>query len=362
MKRLALVVLVCALATAAFPAKKKKKEDETQTLQLPKELPAAVVGETRRLAFHVTPLSGKGLLSAQVRDAVKALPRITGNAQVIKIRAFVAGTGDMRRVRDIVSEVFTDKRQPLPALSLVHAGGLPLEGAQVVLEAISVGKKEVNPYGVALLSAETATSPGPLDPIEPLTRKSLEGLGASVKAVGAAPDDVLRVTCFVSSLDQWAASRKLMEAGYPRASLNIVQTQRAPSQAVAACEAVARLTRDPGTPLQVEKAEGGQSKAALLAAPRAVFTGTQVAFGFQESDAQLAFGRLKKAIEQAGGSSTQVAWTSYYALSGRIAAQVRKLRAGYFNPQKPPAGSLLLFEALPSMDAGFAMDAIAVKE
>jgi enamine deaminase RidA (YjgF/YER057c/UK114 family) len=362
MRRFALVVLACALATAAFPAKKKKKEDETQTLQLPRDLPSAVIGETRRLVFHVTPLSGKGLLSAQVRDAVKALPRVTGNAQVVKLRAFVAGTGDMRRVRDIVSEVFSDRRQPLPALSLVHAGGLPLEGAQVVLEAISMGKKDANPHGVALLSAAVATSPGPLDPIEPLTRKSLEGLRASVTAIGAAPDDVLRVTCFVSSLDQWAASRKLMEAGYPRAALNLVQTLRAPGQALAACEAVARLGKDPGAPLRALNSEDGQSEAVLLGAPRAVFTGTQVAFGFQESDAQLAFGRLKKAIEQAGGSSGQVAWTSYYALSSRIAAQVRKLRAAQFDPRRPPAGSLLLFEALPSLDAGFAMDAIAVKE
>ena len=35
------------------------------------------------------------------------------------------------------SEVFTERRQPLPALSLIQSGGLPLEGAQVVLEAIA---------------------------------------------------------------------------------------------------------------------------------------------------------------------------------------------------------------------------------
>ena len=142
---LAIVASACCLALApGLAAQKKpkpKKEEITQTLQLPKELPGAVTGETRRLTFHVTPLSARGLLSAQVRDALKALTRETGANPVLKIRAFVAGSGDLRRVRDLVSEVFTERRLPLPALSLVQSGGLPLEGAQVVLEAIASGRR-----------------------------------------------------------------------------------------------------------------------------------------------------------------------------------------------------------------------------
>lgn len=60
MPRLALLALGCAVWIAIGPAeafKKKKKEDETQTLQVPKDPPGAVVAETRRLVFHVTPLS-----------------------------------------------------------------------------------------------------------------------------------------------------------------------------------------------------------------------------------------------------------------------------------------------------------------
>src|SRR6202163_3031224 len=129
MRRLVLAAPACGLVLTAWPAeqKKKKKEELTQTLQLPKELPGAVMGETRRLTFHVTPLSAKGLLSAQVREALKALLRESGGNQVLKIRAFVAGSGDLRRVRDLVSEVFADHKQPLPVLSLIRAGGLPLE-------------------------------------------------------------------------------------------------------------------------------------------------------------------------------------------------------------------------------------------
>jgi len=143
-----------------------------------------------------------------------------------------------------------------------------------------------------------------------------------------------------------------------------VQTERAPSRAVAACEAVARLRGNPGAPLRFVRAEGapaGESQAALITAPRVVLTGSQVSFGYEEKDARLAFERLKKAIEQAGASTSDVAFVHYYPLSRGIAAQVRKVRAEFFDSARPPAGTLLVFESLPSMDAGFGVDAVAVK-
>src|SRR6476620_11688860 len=121
MHRLGLLALSCALLISIWPAeafKKKKKEEETQVLQVPKDPPGAVIAETRRLVFHTTPLSAKGLLSQQVRDALKAMFRLTGSSSVVKLRAFVAGTGDVRRVRDIVSETFTDRKMAVPALSV----------------------------------------------------------------------------------------------------------------------------------------------------------------------------------------------------------------------------------------------------
>src|SRR5438477_2698157 len=93
---------------------KKEKEPETQTLPLPPEPPAAVIAETGKLSFHVSPLSGKGLLTQQVRDALKALDRASNGATLVKLRAFVAGTGDMRRVATIVSEDFAERKLAPP--------------------------------------------------------------------------------------------------------------------------------------------------------------------------------------------------------------------------------------------------------
>src|SRR6266568_1998957 len=118
MRSFKLLAGLAALALCIYPllAKKKKPEDITQTLALPPDPPATVTAETARLVFHVSPLSGKGLLSQQVRDALKALLKTEGGATIVKMRAFVAGSGDLRRVSFFVSETSTEKHLPLPAV------------------------------------------------------------------------------------------------------------------------------------------------------------------------------------------------------------------------------------------------------
>jgi len=357
-KNAALAALACGIVLAAGPTPQKNKKAITQTLQLPKDLPNIAIGETRRLMFHVTPLSAKGLLSAQVRDALRALSRDTGSNTVLRIRAFVAGSGDLRRVRDLVSDTFTDRKQPLPVLSLVQSGGLPMEGAQVVLEAVSVGKKDVNPQGIVVVPAPIATSESPLDPVAPLAAKSLDQLKANLQLAGSAATGVLRVTCFLSSLDKLAETRKLVEAEYPRAALNFVQTQRAPGRAIAACEAVARAGSNTTERFQAIPS-AGEPKAVVIGSPRVVLSGTQVSYGYQEADSRLAFERLQKSLESAGVSGGDTAFAQYYPVAEPLASQVRKLAPSFFGKA---VSSILLFEGLPSMEAGFAVDVIAAKD
>jgi len=358
-------ILTAAVALSA-PFQKKKKDDDTQVLQLPKELPGAMTGDTRRLTFYSSPLSGKGLLSQQIHDAVKALEHRAAGDTILKIRAFVAGPGDVRRVRDLVSELFTDRKAPLPALSLIRCGALPLEGSQVVLEATAESRKTANPHGVAFFSGLAATSDNPTDPVEPLLRKSAAALRKAVDQAGIISSDVVRVTCFLSSLDNLAASRPLIEGEYPHAAVTYLQTQRAPDRGLAECEAAARLSADPQPPVRMISAgdplgDAGQSQIALVDTPQVVLTGTQMSFGFETKDAHLAFERLQKELDQAGTSTRNVVFAHFYPLAKPIAAQIRDIRKEFFDPARPPAGSMLLFEGLPSLDAGFAVDVVAVK-
>jgi enamine deaminase RidA (YjgF/YER057c/UK114 family) len=351
-KSLAVVAVALALAMALSAAKKNKKEEETQALQLPRELPNTVVGATRRLVFYTTPLSAKGLLSQQIKDALKAVERQAGSNTVLHIRAFVAGSGDLRRVRELVSETFTERRLPLPALSLIQAGGLPLDGAQVVLEAIAAGKKDLYPGGLAFVPAQAALSASPLDPVAPLAEQSLARLREALGSAGADASDVLRVTCFLSSLDNIAATRQLVEASYSRAAVNYVAAQRAPMRGMATCEAVAGLRASPPR-------GAGESQVAIVTAPRVVLSGTQVSFGYEESDARLAFERLAKALEPADVKLRDVAFAHFYPLSQKIENQIRAVWPVFFDAAHPPATSLLQIEGLSSLDAGFAVDVVA---
>ena len=74
-----------------------------------------------------------------------------------------------------------------------------------------------------------------------------------------------------------------------------------------------------------------------------VLTGTQVSFGYQDSDARLAFRRLEKALEQLRRIPRQAAMVHYYPLSQSLAEQVRKVRIEFYDPGTPPAATMLPF-------------------
>src|SRR5262249_1910886 len=157
----------------------------TQTLELPKDPPTVITADVHRMVFRVTPLTAKGLLSAQTRDAVKALLKTTSGENVVRIRAFVAGTGDLRRVPQIVSEIFTDHKMALPVVSVVQAGGLPLNGAQVLLESISTSRKnETLPSGLLLIPGQAAESTEASDNVGPLAQRALQRFDTAVAKGG----------------------------------------------------------------------------------------------------------------------------------------------------------------------------------
>jgi enamine deaminase RidA (YjgF/YER057c/UK114 family) len=336
-----------------LPLTAGKKKETTQVLELPKDPPPAVTAETRNLVFQIAPLSNKGLLTQQTKDAVKALLKLNAGSTIVKIRAFVSGAGDMRRVPALVSEALTEKKMPLPVVSVVQAGGLPMEGAQVVLESIAVGKREVNPNGIVFIAGQSATSENPLDPILPLAEKSIAGMD---KALAGISSTVLQVTCFTTSLDEVSKLHALLAGHYSSAAIDVVVMRRAAPRSIVDCEAVGRLNAPHTVPLEI--LNSGQ--AAAVSANKLAFTGTQMAFGFDDKDARLAFQRLEKALEPLGANTKGIAMVNFYPLSNSIANQVKKISAEFFDPKRSPAATLNLFEGLPAMEASFALDVAAI--
>lgn len=348
---------ITLLATSAWCQRKKKKSEEepvTQTLPLLKDPPAAIQGHTQRLVFHVSPLSAKGLLSQQVRDALNSLLKANHGSTILKLRAFVAGSGDLRRVQTLVSEIFTERKLNLPSLSIIQAGGLPMEGAQVVIESIADDKRAVNPSGLAFFSGQQTKD----------ARLSVAQLEKAVQEANLRPSEVLRATCFLSSLEDVGTVRRSIAEAFPAAAANFIQTQRAPLAPLVECEAVGRLDTPPSAPVVLVNPAGltqnpNYSQIALVAAPQLIFSGGQLAFGEQDRDIRLAFERLRKDIEPLGVTYRDVFWTSVYPTTLPVANAVRAARFDFLDKSRPPASTFLLFEGLPSLDATVAMEVIA---
>jgi enamine deaminase RidA (YjgF/YER057c/UK114 family) len=339
--------------------KKKKKpskkdlEPVTQVLPLPKDLPAAISAEPQRLAFDISPLSNKGLLTQQTRDAIKALWASTKGATIVKLRVFVAGSGDTRRIQTLVSEMFTEKHLPLPVVSTVLVGSLGMEGAQVLIESVAVDRKATNPNGLLFISGKGGKS----------FKEAVNQLQLTVKSMGSTEADVLRVTCYVNSFEAANPDRQL--PSMPAAAYTVVQMRREPSPAVAECEGIARAAKPQPEGVKFINPAGlptspNFSQLAAVNAPKIVFTGLQLAFQSQEADVKLAFDRLGKTLEGQGVSYKNVFMTSIYALTQEAIDRVRAVRFGYLDKANPPAATLLPFEGLPSLDASFGIEVVAV--
>jgi enamine deaminase RidA (YjgF/YER057c/UK114 family) len=347
--------MVSGLA-AASKKKKKNEEEITQTLPVLQDPPPTVTAEVERLGFRIAPLSPKGLLSQQVRDGLKVLIR-DSRGSIVKIRAFVAGTGDIRRVQTIVSETFGEKKLQVPALSTIQGGALPGEGVQVALEAIEANKKPVNPNGLAFISGQ------PADTIE----ESVGRLNTVLRGLAIPNNRMLKVTCFVSSLEYHAQMRTAVTGAFPTAAANYVQMQRLPVRPQVECEGVAALENPIGgdrmklvNPTGIE-ASPNYAQAVLIGPGRVVISGTQMGFGTQDADIRLAFDRLGRSLDAAQASYKSVVFTHVYPVSEAAANQFRALRFNYLDKTHPPASTLLPFEGLPSLDASFGMDVIAVR-
>jgi enamine deaminase RidA (YjgF/YER057c/UK114 family) len=268
------ILILCVSAHSLMAQKKKNKKDIepiTQTLEVLPDPPPAVKVESTRLAFFTSPLTTKGLLSQQAKDALSALKKQAHGATIVKLRAFVAGRGDARRVSAIVSEQFFEWKLPLPALTILQVGALPIDGAQVQIEAIAEERKPVNFNGVAWLAAKQVAKPlaesGEVNAVQPLLEESLNALAG----------DVLAVTCFVSNIEGAANLERAMAAKFPTAARTLLQAQRATGSGLARCEGVAR--RSTGNP------------------DRLVLTGSLIGFGGEAKDTDLLQARLAKLLD-----------------------------------------------------------------
>jgi len=282
-------VPVCKLGLAMQHDKKKYQEPNPQVVPLPAELPMAVTADTDTLDFHISPLRHAGGLSAQIRQSLNDLIRDTHGETIVKLRAFVAGTGDARRVQSEAISIFTDHRLQLPVLSIIQIGGLAGESAQVVIEAIVSTHKTVNPAGLAFITGQYGRN----------FSDALGHLKVSSALAQVPPDRILSITCFASAMNEYDLRRTEVQSAFPKAGINIVQALRDPAGEATLCEAVGQPANaaPQGDVVRLDRAH-----ATLVSAKRLVFTGLQLCFGSFLDDAQEANERLRRAANAVGGN------------------------------------------------------------
>lgn len=362
--RIAVAGLLCfSLAALAQRGKKKDEEPVTQVLELPPDPPAALTADPARLTFDVAPLTTKGLLSQQVRNQTKWILSKYGRSRIVKIRAFVAGSGDLRRVQSVVADMFSEKRISLPVFSVVQVGALPVNGAQVQMEITAEGPKAVNPNGVAFVAGQIAAGDQGKVKVAALARESMTRLKIALEAAGGGT--ARRVTCFASNIDNAPEIQQAASSIFPKTPFTLVQAQRAFARPLAECQTVASLTRPPAelvvriNPPRLPAATR-YSHVVATNTPRVVLAGAQMAFNFEDADAKLAYERLEKTLASAGSSLKQTLMIDAYPLSGKLAEMVRKYWFEFLNEAAPPASTLMILEGLPSMDAAFALEVVAL--
>jgi enamine deaminase RidA (YjgF/YER057c/UK114 family) len=326
----------------AAAQKKKYEEPKSQVLPLPRELPMALAADTAGLDFHVSPLLKTGGLAAQIRQSLNDLLRDTHGETIIKLRAFVAGAGDARRVQAETTGIFSEHRVPLPVVSIIQVGALGFEPAKVVIEAVVATHRPENPGGLAFVAGQIGRT----------LPEALAKLQASASAAGVPVSEVLSTTCFTSRMESYEATRASIQGIFPKALINVVQALRDPLSDASMCQAVGRLPEAPAASAAAKVTWLSATRVTLVRSPQLIFTGMQLTFGNFLDDAHQAFLRLQRVASsiQPVQAPVQVNAFSLSASAGSAVSKTTSYPQSTFTVQT--------VEGLPAIDASSGIEAI----
>jgi hypothetical protein len=299
----------------------------------------ALVADTDGLDFHISPLLKTGGLGAQIRVSLNQLIRDTKGETIIKLRAFVAGAGDARRVQAETAAIFTEHKLPLPVISILQVGGLGQEAAQVVIEAVVETHRNVNPNGLAFLVGQTGST----------LADALAKLQQDTGRISVPPDHVVSCTCFTSRIESYETTRASVQAAFPKTAIAVVQALRDPLNDVSNCQAVGQLAVAPTEgPLVLLP----NDRAVLVNSRQLVFTGLQLTFGSFLDDAHESFSRLERAALAVASEESPVE-VNAFSLNVYASSALQKSTA-----VPPSTFTSQTVEGLPALDASGGLEAV----
>jgi enamine deaminase RidA (YjgF/YER057c/UK114 family) len=329
------------LAAVAISGQRRKKDTQPpdQVLPLPPEPPMALQADTQTLDFHISPLLKTGGLSVQIRQSLNDLIRDTHGETIVRLRSFVAGAGDARRVQAQVAALFTEHKLPLPVLSTLQVGGVGEDTAQVVIEAVVATHRNLNPNGLVFIGGQTG----------PSLAAAVQGVMAALRSASASPQQLLTCTCFTSRIDDYAATVGGIHSSFPNAAVNVVQSVREPFNDTSTCEGVGQLAQAPteGSVVWIKKSHVTAVHTSAL-----VFTGLQLTFGSFLDDAHQAFARLQRTASAFSSNQTPIQ-VNAFTLDRYAASALLKTTSFPLD-----TFTLEMIQGLPAVDATAGIEAV----
>jgi len=300
--------------------------------------PQAVV-QTSDVRFVVANPKPKGTLMEQVEFARWTVER--PKVRVARYRAFVRSDADAGQISSILRA---------PVLSIIKVASLPHPQQKISVEAVINGGN--NPQGLVFISGQGASAEKHMPQVLPLATTAMDNIDKALKAVQLEGDDVLTVTCFLSSVQDAEPIRELAAKRYPQAAINNVQIPMGYGRAIAECEAIARgkqpvgfvypdgLTKSPN----FTQVTGVSSK-------KMIWSGLALSNGCTDASVRQMFQSLEATLAKNGASIKNVAFSYLYPNTVDGTELTRKLRFDFYNKEQAPASTLMPFSGFNDKNA-----------
>jgi len=270
-----------------------------------------------------------------------------------------------------------------PAITCV-VGGLPSPGCLVALDAVAASRKAVRevtgtaagrilPPGTRIFVSGQAKE---ADSLAEATRRTLEGLGATLDFLGRPRADVVQYKAFVAPAAEAEVVRREIAAFHAAGPV--------PPVVVVEWKSAARL------PVEIELvAWGGPATAPAgpefltppdmtaspiycrvvrVAAPRTIYVGGLAAARdgdaadreTAEREVNAVLGRLGEVLADAGSDLRHLVKATYYVSTDATSAALNAVRRKAYDPARPPAASKALVPGVGRPESGMVLDMIAV--
>lgn len=344
----------------------------------------AVIVEAFPLAHteQILPLDADGRLIGK-KDAATQIKRVferladtlaasrSGLDRLVKLNLVVVRNDVVAEVERFLARQFVSGRGP--AVSFV-VSPLPIVGALVGVDAVAVASQgevrprpecRVLPAGARIYVAGQAE---PAKSLAEATRKTLEGLRATLKFLELSPRDVIQVKSFLTPMSSVADVNTEMAQFFGRDTVPPQVFVEWQSSLPIEIELIVQAGKDrPGPVLEFLTPPGLKASPVFSRVTR-INRGKSIyisglrgrrSTGPREEIIEI-FDRLGGILKKSGSDFRHLAKATYYVTSAEATRKMGELRPRYYDPRRPPSASLAQVAAVGLVGKSVTLDMIAV--